>query len=109
MVDLRSGAVEMTIVAHKNAAASCVAVSGGTRGPAGACHILSGSHDGALRAWTVGSSQKQAVLVQDVPDAHLKHYDESVHSVAFVPELDMIVSAGADAIVHMFAQVNEVR
>eukprot|EP00941_MAST-03F_sp_MAST-3F-sp1_P003486 g3486.t1 len=90
MIDFRAGRVVRSISAHETAATS-LALSPNQR------YIISGSHDGNARIWSIDSGS----LVQELKDIHACKSDEAVHSLAWHPS-GYIVSAGADAIVNIY-------
>jgi striatin 1/3/4 len=93
LCDTRSGRCELEILAHRDAA-SCLAID-----PKGR-FVVSGSHDGSVRVWSLGERK----MVQDIPDAHLKHFDTGVGAVAFSPDGTQVMTGGGDGVVNAYAQ-----
>lgn len=93
LVDVRTGKCEFEIIAHTDAV-SCVRIE--KRGQ----HVVSGSHDGSVRIWSLGERK----MVQDIPSTHLQHFDEAVHDVTFVDRT--LVSAGSDTVINTYQHVN---
>nr|XP_041568465.1 striatin-4 isoform X3 [Taeniopygia guttata] len=85
-LDMRTGAVVHSVVAHLDAV-TCLALdsSGDT--------LMSGSHDCSLRLWHLC----QRTCVQELP-AHRRKHHESVLAVAFHPRRPLGASAGADGL-----------
>jgi striatin 1/3/4 len=84
--DSKSGALIHSMTAHMDA------VTGLAIDPHG-LYILSGSHDGSLRFWSVDNK----TCVQDIT-AHRKRFDESIYNVACHLTKPYFASAGADSI-----------
>jgi len=90
LCDLRSGKIEVEILAHRDAA-SCIAVGDG------GAYVVSGSHDGSVRVWSLGERK----MVQDLPDIHLRNNDESVNAVAMSSGGSMLATGGGDTVINV--------
>uniref|UniRef100_A0A1X7V5I9 Uncharacterized protein n=1 Tax=Amphimedon queenslandica TaxID=400682 RepID=A0A1X7V5I9_AMPQE len=84
--DSKSGQVTHSMTAHMDA------VTGLAIDPHG-LYILSGSHDGSLRFW----SMETKTCVQEIT-AHRKRFDESIYNVTCHLTKPFFASAGADGI-----------
>lgn len=56
--------------------------------------LISGGHDGAIRAWDLRTFQ----CIYDTV-AHRRKYDEGVLSLAQSPNLSLLASGGADSLI----------
>lgn len=64
-------------------------------------HVISGSHDGALKCWDLRNPRTPLC---DIATAHKEKYNEAVCALAVHPTLPIFASGGADSIIRLFGE-----